>query len=110
MSVFKLAFSVLTFMLFIVIEAFAIDPAICRSESWVDYRPDGSLRRCVLKRDFSANGIRCKELLSISFYAGGQLETCSLADQATVDNQRCQALNEITFYPDGTLKSCVKTD
>ena len=110
MSTFKLTFSVLTFTLFVVLEAFAIDQSICSSESWVDYRPDGSISRCVLKRDFSSNGIKCKELLTISFYAGGQLETCSLADDATVENKKCKALNEISFYPDGTLKTCVKTD
>ena len=112
MKMFKLAFSVsiFIFMLFGVIQAYAIDQEICESGSKVALYPNGGLMSCVLKSDFRSNMIICKEKRPISFYGDGQLETCDLAESAKIADQACKEFAPISFYPDGKFKSCVKKD
>jgi hypothetical protein len=108
MNTFKLAFSFLIFMLFGVIQAYAIDQSICESGSKVILYPNGSLMSCTLKNDFRSNEITCKEKRPVSFYTDGQLETCDLAVPAKLSGQECNQSDPISFYPDGKFKSCVK--
>ena len=110
MSMFKLVFSVLIFVLFGVIQSYAIDQLICESGSKVVLYPNGSLMSCSLKSDFHSNEITCKEKRAISFYADGQLETCDLAGSIKVGGQECKEFSPISFYPDGKFRSCVKTE
>ena len=93
----KTVFGVLIVMVVGVTESFAVDQAICNPGSQVSLFPSGSLMSCVLKDDFSSNGIKCKELLRISFHDSGELDTCTLAERAHVGDQDCRALGSISF-------------
>jgi hypothetical protein len=110
MSMFKLAFSVLIFTFFGVIQAYAIDQSICESGSKVVLYSNGSILSCVLKDNLHANDITCKEKRPISFYPDGELDTCDLAEPAKIGGQECKELNPISFYRDGKFKSCVKKE
>ncbi len=109
MGMFKFAFSILMFMVFGVIQAYANDQSICESGSRVVLYPNGSLMSCVLKDDFDSNQITCEGERSISFYADGQLEKCDLARSSKIGGQDCKEFDPISFYPDGKFKSCIKT-
>lgn len=110
MRMFRLISCVYVFMLFGVIQAYAIDQAICDSGSKVVLYPNGSLMSCSLKSDFHSNEITCKEKNPISFYDNGQLETCNLAGSTKAGGQECKEFTPISFYPDGKFRSCVKTN
>jgi len=110
MSMFKRSMSVLLFMLFGAIPAYAIDQSICESGSKVVLYPNGSILSCVLKDDLHTNEITCKQNRPVSFYPDGQLDTCDLASTVKIDGQNCKEFNPISFYRDGKFRSCVKTE
>jgi len=111
MNGFKVVFRALVFILFGVIQAYAIDQSsICESGSNVVLYPNGSLMSCVLKDNLRSNEITCKEKRPINFYADGQIERCELAGTVKIGGQECKQFTPISFYPDGKFKSCVKTD
>jgi len=107
-GILKIIFGVLILIIFGVVEANASDQSICASDRTEEHYPDGSLKSCVLKDTFSANGIKCNSKSQISFYENGRIETCVLAETAKVSGEECKELEPISFYPDGEFKSCVK--
>lgn len=108
MNMFKIIFGVLILMVFGVIEANAIDQSICSSGEKVALYPNGSLKSCVLKEDFTLGEIKCKGQNPVTFHNNGRLETCVLADSVTISGQKCKEFGLISFFPDGKFRSCVK--
>jgi antitoxin component YwqK of YwqJK toxin-antitoxin module len=92
------------------LNVYAADQSICHSGANVLLYDNGSLKACLLEKDYDANGIQCKSNNSVSFYNNGNLESCVLSKPATLDMNKCKEDGLISFYIDGKLKSCVKPD
>ncbi len=103
----KIVLVVITISILVTSYAVAVDQSICNSSATITLHPNGTLKSCMLRDSYEANGIRCK-MGQISFYDDGKLEECVLAEKATVDGVTCNDSSPITFYPSGKLKSCVK--
>lgn len=110
MSMLRIVFGALILIVFGVIEANAVDQAICASGANVVLYPNGSLQSCDLKEPFRSNEFTCKGQSLISFYDNGQIETCVLAEPATISGQKCVELKGLNFYPDGKFRSCEKKE
>lgn len=89
---------------------YAADQSICHSGSTVTLYDNGSLKACLLEKDYDANSIQCKSNNSVSFYNNGNLESCVLSKPVTLDRNKCKEDGPISFYIDGKLKSCMKPD